>query len=315
MRLTSVSMRNGLLTQESNRSPTIGKYFTMDPAFPSRILSHVSSSLSTTTSFQHCIIFLLEEYSRRNLSFPSDRPVAFAGLEHHIAQAFKTESRFGVMERHLHYNLMWEPSKSEKAASSLGRIRPSQGRRNHAAPSWSWMSYPEQIKIQRGMHLGAFNSSSSTSTSRLGVIKKDFFEDEDGLDVNSNVRFQDAAQSELLADLAVLVDCTIDPRGAHDFPGVDLNEDYVLRDSSGKLVGLVGFDYAGQDGDRERNLDGLFLVVLARFDGKFYVGFGGVIYAGLIVEAAGEGEAYRRIGTFSAKMEIVVRLEECVSIV
>jgi hypothetical protein len=64
----------------------MGRYFTLDPNFPSRLLR---SGHNATINF---VSFLFEEYSNRNLTFPTDRCVAISGLEKRIADALEVSA-------------------------------------------------------------------------------------------------------------------------------------------------------------------------------------------------------------------------------
>jgi hypothetical protein len=138
-----------------------------------------------------------------------------------------------VLERHLHYSLMWEPSGAKVAASKEPAYA--------SAPSWSWMSYFGPVTMQR--RLDSYTWTSPESDSSWSRVKKDWSDmrnDIDGLDVNANIAFRHGMDSEITSDLAALVDCTIAQRGQHDIPGLSLEYEYVLRGVGGKTMGLLG---------------------------------------------------------------------------
>jgi len=115
-----------LLTRRSAISSYKDKYFTLDPNFPSRVLR--SGKRRTI----NCISFLFQEFSKRNLTFPTDRCVAISGLEACIAGALEGHSsRYGVFEQYLHRNLLWLALNDNSEEIVY----------DHHVPSWSWMAY------------------------------------------------------------------------------------------------------------------------------------------------------------------------------
>ncbi|KAF7502363.1 hypothetical protein GJ744_005984 [Endocarpon pusillum] len=112
-------------------SPYRGKYFTLDPKFPVRLLQ---SGIVRTLS---CITFIFQNYSNRKLTYPTDRCVAISGLVGRMASALKCEHRYGILGRYLHRNLLWQASngKLEEIAYDCH------------VPSWSWMAYSGGIQF------------------------------------------------------------------------------------------------------------------------------------------------------------------------
>lgn len=100
-------------------------YFTLDPEFPDRLLK---SGPGRTIRF---LEFLFENYSKRGLTVKTDRCVAVSGLAARIAHALECEGRFGVFQKYLHRNLLWQ-------ASGLG-CEPI-AYKDRRVPSWSWMA-------------------------------------------------------------------------------------------------------------------------------------------------------------------------------
>jgi hypothetical protein len=107
----------------------------MDSNFPNQLFK----SNEPWNEF-NCIISVVQEYSKRHLTFFDDRVVAFAGLDQRLARAMCTESRYGTFERHLQSQLLWYPlpetSNAEGArVSSLD------------LPTWSWMAAPGAVRF------------------------------------------------------------------------------------------------------------------------------------------------------------------------
>ena len=67
------------------------------------------------------------------------RCVAISGLEARIARAIGCESRYGIFQRYLHRNLLWQRSDGKKTK----RI----GYETSIVPSWSWMAYDGGIQF------------------------------------------------------------------------------------------------------------------------------------------------------------------------
>lgn len=108
------------------------EFFMLDPNFPDRLLA---SGDQRTMEF---IYFLSEGYSKRGLTDGTDRCVAISGLEARIARAIGCESRYGIFQRYLHRNLLWQRSDGKKTK----RI----GYETSIVPSWSWMAYDGGIR-------------------------------------------------------------------------------------------------------------------------------------------------------------------------
>jgi hypothetical protein len=78
------------------------------------------------------IHFLFQDYSNRGLTEPTDRRVAATGLEARIAGALHCSSKYGIFEKHLHRNLLWQTS--DKQTERIAYTN------NQEVPSWSWMA-------------------------------------------------------------------------------------------------------------------------------------------------------------------------------
>jgi hypothetical protein len=78
------------------------------------------------------IHFLFQDYSNRGLTEPTDRRVAATGLEARIAGALHCNSKYGIFEKHLHRNLLWQTS--DKQTERIAYTN------NQEVPSWSWMA-------------------------------------------------------------------------------------------------------------------------------------------------------------------------------
>jgi hypothetical protein len=94
----------------------------------------------------NCISYLIQEYSKRSLTVPTDRRIAISALEDRIEVALKDRakdalddqcSRYGIFQEFLHRNLLWRAH-----GSQLQKIN-----YDPNLPSWTWMAYSGAIKF------------------------------------------------------------------------------------------------------------------------------------------------------------------------
>jgi len=106
--------------------------FLGDPQFPS--LMGKESYYTRHHTFQSTF----QMYSRLALTFPTDRPVAVAGVESRLAATLQSSVAFGVFGAHfyLHRSLLWRRSDEDTLLKPI----------NVTVPSWSWMAYDGAIE-------------------------------------------------------------------------------------------------------------------------------------------------------------------------
>ncbi|KAH6667670.1 heterokaryon incompatibility protein-domain-containing protein [Halenospora varia] len=123
----------GVCCENLNRlkSPEWKHYFLLDPIFPKRL--HEAGP-ERTVDF---INSLLENYSKRILTEPTDRLIAISGLQTRIARTLGCQERYGILERFLCRNLLWQRYDEQK----IERIH------NLKVPSWSWIAYQGGIRF------------------------------------------------------------------------------------------------------------------------------------------------------------------------
>lgn len=144
-----------------------GKWFTMDPEFPIRLLRQPFND-----AVLDCLVWLFEDYSKRNVTIVDDRPIAISGLENRITEVLLCESRFCTLERFLHRTLLWMPvCKGERISYS------------NPIPSWSWLSFSGGVEFENAENF-AFER-------------------------NTNLSFHQQQKEVVNADLAVFVGCTL----------------------------------------------------------------------------------------------------------
>lgn len=85
---------------------------------------------------------LYERYSRLELTFIQDRPVAIRGLETRLIKVLETKGKFGVFHVYLRRGLLWQ-----RGNASLERIDFSIRTEQEPVPSWSWMAYAGDIRF------------------------------------------------------------------------------------------------------------------------------------------------------------------------
>jgi len=150
------------------------KFFLLDPNFPDRLLELGDQRI---TEFIH---FLSESYSKRGLTVETDRCVAISGLEARIADTLGCESRYGIFQRYLHRNLLWQPSDKK-----MKRIE----YKSQNVPSWSWMAYNGGIQFMD-----------------IPSGKVDWID---------NLRLNQKCESALITDVGKFRNCTMKPDGDH----------------------------------------------------------------------------------------------------
>ncbi|EHK99324.1 hypothetical protein M7I_4789 [Glarea lozoyensis 74030] len=83
------------------------------------------------------------KYMKRAFTQPSDRAIAYAGLEKRLAKAFTSASHYGIIDRFLHRGLLW----LRKTDRTLTRTIPGYGVfQQNITLSWSWLAYEGDIE-------------------------------------------------------------------------------------------------------------------------------------------------------------------------
>ncbi|KAH7408032.1 heterokaryon incompatibility protein-domain-containing protein [Cadophora sp. MPI-SDFR-AT-0126] len=108
-------------------------YFTLDPNFPNRLLE------SGHRPIIEFIRFLIEDFSKRELTYKTDRCAALSGLQARVAHAIKCKGRYGTFEKYLHRNLLWHASDVDLQKIKYETMH---------VPSWSWMVYDGGIRFR-----------------------------------------------------------------------------------------------------------------------------------------------------------------------
>ncbi|UPX11427.1 uncharacterized protein EKO05_0002033 [Ascochyta rabiei] len=150
------------------KSPPNNIYFTLDPAFPTRV-----RRTNAHDRVENCIRFLVEDYTRRALTFWKDRTAAIYGLERSVAEGLRCEGRYGIFEPCLHRNLLWQLTDQKTQKIDY----------EGTVPSWSWMACTGPVKYSKIYW-------------KVPVL-------------NVNLAFHKTRRDALEADLGSLVDCAL----------------------------------------------------------------------------------------------------------
>jgi len=108
-----------------------------DHEFPNFVLGHFEGNKILLFGW------LFEQYSKCELTVPTDRLFAISGLEKRLQKSFGTEGRYGIFARYLHRCLLWQPPDGKE----MKRIRPDSDYLK--VPSWSWMAYTGEITYMK----------------------------------------------------------------------------------------------------------------------------------------------------------------------
>jgi len=146
----------------------------LDPNFPNQLLK---SGYQRTMEFIH---FLFKDYSNRNLTEKTNRSIATSGLEARIAGALRCQSRYGIFQKYLYRNLLWQTSNNK-----VERIV----YKNRNVPLWLWMAYNRGIQFM------------DIPFSTVNWI--------------NNLRFNKWRELALIANVGEFRDCTIEPDRKH----------------------------------------------------------------------------------------------------
>ncbi|RDW85690.1 hypothetical protein BP5796_04015 [Coleophoma crateriformis] len=114
-------------------------YYKLDPDFPNRLRR---SGLYATSNF---LQNLLENYTGRGISKPTDRSVAISGLMARIGDALQCPIHHGIVGRFIHRTLLWKRSPDSKKA----KMQKIMYNESHKVPSWSWMAFEGAVEFLR----------------------------------------------------------------------------------------------------------------------------------------------------------------------
>lgn len=179
--------------------------FRSDPKFPRSVKDR---SLSAQIElFQS----LFADYSNLGITTERDRPVAIDSLAMALANALRTNVRYGIFELFLHRSLLWQRPQNIPLKQIIYAA-------SKAPPSWSWMVYHGQIQYLQNVTLGDIEWDSSVQ-----IVEAKASDETIGLENNSYVL------EARVRRLQELQDCKIKPEG-------------VIHDKEDNEVGHLYFD-------------------------------------------------------------------------
>lgn len=247
----------------------------------------------------------MEEYSRLQLTFASDRTIAIAGLAKVFAQRLQDRYVAGLWESHLFFGLSWEVNHSGK------RYRPAPYR----GPSWSWCSVEGAVQFPWfavGVAEGSPTSLGSVTAIHLELADSDNPCGELlGSNIELEARLQPAVPLEhgelslfdpdTATKVALPPSLTLHaafPEGPTPFWGLD------EQDSEGKFVFQAHHDVgqllsSGDDGVSYMDLDNLeyigpFCLPLVKYTQRGELCLTGL----LLTRKPSEPDVFRRVGHF-----------------
>lgn len=104
-----------------------------------------TSVLGTASEIFSSWATLVQEYSRRNLTFQTDKLPAISGLAAVISQALGHEFHYGIWKHKAHHMLMWKHV-GQKHEHGMSFSRQNSSR----APTWSWASVDGGVEFLKG---------------------------------------------------------------------------------------------------------------------------------------------------------------------
>lgn len=96
---------------------------------------------------------IFERYSKLELTQINDRPVAIAGLEYRLAQAYGTHIIFGILQNHFAESLLWRRAGTEwmePLVDATNWMLPDSNGLH--VPTWSWTAYKGGISYDLPSH-------------------------------------------------------------------------------------------------------------------------------------------------------------------
>lgn len=228
--MTLVPSPEDLLLMRVRSSANTDRYFTLDSNFPKRMLN------SGRKRTLNCISYLVQEYSKRDLTEPTDRRVAISALEDRIKGALNERSgrashhhssRYGIFQDFLHRNLLWRADDCQ--LKKIGYEPP--------LPSWTWMAYSGGVK---------------------------FIDVSDEMEWIDSIRFDEEREEVIIATLWVFREGAA--KGRIHF---DLSEDDILGEQCCVVVGKTIPKPGYADNDPTSTEYHILVVVSTDVDGEY----------------------------------------------
>ena len=253
----------------------------LDPIFPKRLLE---AGYERTVDF---INSLFEDYSKRDLTYPTDRAIAISGLQTRIAQTLDCQESYGTLEGFLGRNLLWQ-----RCGEKMKRIRYDDPK----VPSWSWTAYLGGIKKKmKRIRYGDPKAPSWSWTAYLGGIKFINVSFEDDICWHKDLRFDGKQKDTLIGSLGKFWNCTMEQK----------EPQYAILDLQGIERGWLQFDV-----EDSTDIDLHRCVIIGRTGRE-----SGIKYYVLVVRSTGSKREYERVGVGLIWASHISKLEDNVRIV
>ncbi|KDR74932.1 hypothetical protein GALMADRAFT_249859 [Galerina marginata CBS 339.88] len=231
----------------------------------------------------------IENYTKRKISYPNDKLVAFASLAEEFYDSVQTPYYAGLWESTLLFDLLWSKESAKHYPSRPAAYR---------APSWSWASLDGEVS--------SGNAYFSDKEELVAEVKKC----ETTLK-NPKLPFGEVTAATLILSAKVIADCVMKPHWAiyHLRGKGELgHDDEWIDDESGKRMEEIGIGKLdSSDDDIHSGVRQVWVVIIhCRED----INPGTRIVQGLLVEPVSSGSLtgaepkYRRIGFFERSGEM-----------
>jgi len=99
------------------------------------VLKQLVGAVLTRTWLQ-----IIEDYTKRNLAFESDKLPALQGLAQYVIDLTRDQYIFGLWESSIELGLLWRTAPYESTGERRGRVA-------DRAPSWSWASVDGRVYL------------------------------------------------------------------------------------------------------------------------------------------------------------------------
>ncbi|RYP59861.1 hypothetical protein DL770_010128 [Monosporascus sp. CRB-9-2] len=228
-------------------------------------------SESDRVAYRQAWLAVVFMYTFRNISVPSDRLVALAGVAEQFHLVYNDQYLAGLWRRTLLFDLLWESS------SAIGRPQPRP--KGYRAPSWSWASIDGLINAEYRVDELVLPPALDTALVRICQVNI--------IDCQVNVASEEAPFGEVTGGILKLKGLMKEV-----FLGESGSVLSAYPNHESKEIGYVSFD-----ADEERQ--GPIHVVPALWDAR------GSFVMGLVLATADADQpTYKRVGRFQNRNSV-----------
>lgn len=133
-------------------------------AIPAALRDHAVKKKSIYTMWYHLLI----EYSKRQMTFDSDKILAISGISDLMAERLNSGFRYGIWENDLHRGSMWCAYRDDQITSGVTSF---------SFPTWSWAKVRGEVGFQwlgSDKHGNETLSMPNTSTTNIYFLDRKF---------------------------------------------------------------------------------------------------------------------------------------------